>query len=201
MKLAALNSASFAGLLLAGGRSQRMGRDKAQLDWRGRPLGEHQAATLAATGAWPLFLSCRAEQAWTPANFTRVEDRTPDGGALAAFVDALSATATEWVMVLAIDLPLVEAAWLKRLAEHARQTGVSRVPVRADRFEPFAAVWQRSALPALRGALTKNRSLQEACAELQEKNLLQVMALTADVAACLANLNTPADAARLGCPA
>ena len=143
----------FAGLLLAGGRSQRMGRDKAQLDWQGRPLGEHQAATLTATGAAPLFLSCRLEQTWTPPGFTRLEDRSAEGGALAAFVEALAATSVDVALVLAIDLPLVRPGWLEAMAARALREGVSMVPVREGRFEPFAAAWHRSALAALRESL------------------------------------------------
>lgn len=195
------SAAGFAGLLLAGGRSRRMGRDKAQLDWRGRPLGEHQAATLAATGAAPLFLSCRFGQPWTPPNFQRVEDRTADGGALAALVEALAAVDGAVTLVLAIDLPLVSAAWLRALAAQAVASGASIVPVHDGIFEPLAAAWHRSALSALRDALAQNESLQKVCRTLREKNLLQPVALSPDEAAGLANLNTPADAARLGCSA
>lgn len=200
---ATTNSARpFAGVLLAGGRSQRMGRDKAQLDWRGAPLGEHQAATLVAAGASPLFLSCRREQTWTPVGFARLEDRVADGGALAALVEALSAAAAsaEVVLALAIDVPLVAPSWLAGLAARAGAEGRSVVPRRDGRFEPFAAAWHRSALPALRDSLRQNQSLQQTCGALQAQNWLRALAVDGDVAASLTNLNTPAEAARLGCP-
>jgi molybdopterin-guanine dinucleotide biosynthesis protein A len=188
----------FAGLLLAGGHSQRMGRDKAQLDWQGRPLGDHQAATLAMTGASPLFVSCRPIQKWTPRDFSRLEDRSA-GGALAAFVEALTAIAGDIVLVLAIDLPLVEAGWLEAIGARAVSEGVSVVPLHAGRFEPFAAAWHRSAFPVLHDALARNQSLQQTCAELQERKLLHALAIDAAAAASFSNLNTPEDAARLGC--
>jgi molybdopterin-guanine dinucleotide biosynthesis protein A len=191
-----VDCAPAAGLLLAGGRSQRMGRDKAALDWHGRPLGAHQAATLAASGAWRLLLSCRADQAWTPAGFTRVEDRT-DAGALGAFVTALASSAAPVTTVLAVDLPLVTAGFLAALAGHAREEQTSVVPVHNGIFEPFAAAWHRSALPALQATLTAGRSLQETCAALQAEGLLHPHALSADESRQLANLNTPADLVRV----
>ena len=188
----------FSGLLLAGGQSRRMGQDKAQLDWRGRPLGEHQAATLIAAGASPLFLSCRADQPWTPVKFTRLEDRVAEGGALGAFVEALTTIAADMTLVLAIDLPLVQAPWLEALAVRAIGTGLSVVPVRGNRFEPFAAAWHRSALPGLRETLAQNRSLQDACVELGKKMLLHAQPVSGADAETLANLNTPAEMARFG---
>jgi molybdopterin-guanine dinucleotide biosynthesis protein A len=179
-----------------------MGRDKAQLDWHGRPLGEHQAATLVAAGVAPLFLSCRPEQSWTPRDFIRLEDRATGGGALTAFVDALTVTSAsaDVMLVLAIDLPLVQPAGLKALAVRAQAANISIVPWRENRFEPFAAAWHRSALPALRDALAQHQSLQQTCAGLREKKLLEALPVDGAEAANLINLNTPADAARLGCP-
>jgi molybdopterin-guanine dinucleotide biosynthesis protein A len=188
-----VDCATAAGLLLAGGYSRRMGTDKAQLDWHGRPLIEHQAATLAATGAWPLLLSCRPEQSATPVGFQRVEDQSPDGGALRAFVDALNAAPTPVLAVLAVDLPLATADFLTRLTGLARDTAVSVVPQHADGYEPMAAAWHRSALPVLRAALGTGQSLQQACAILQTQNLLQPHPLTPNEITLLTNLNRPSD--------
>jgi molybdopterin-guanine dinucleotide biosynthesis protein A len=188
-----VDCATAAGLLLAGGHSRRMGTDKAQLDWHGRPLIEHQAATLATTGAWPLLLSCRPEQSATPVGFQRVEDQSPDGGALRAFVDALNAAPTPVLAVLAVDLPLATADFLTRLTGLARDTAISVVPQHADGYEPMAAAWHRSALPVLRAALGTGQSLQQACAILQTQNLLQPHPLTPNEITLLTNLNRPSD--------
>jgi molybdopterin-guanine dinucleotide biosynthesis protein A len=188
-----VDCATAAGLLLAGGHSRRMGTDKDQLDWHGRPLIEHQAATLAATGAWPLLLSCRPEQSATPVGFQRVEDQSPDGGALRAFVDALNAAPTPVLAVLAVDLPLATADFLTRLTGLARDTAISVVPQHADGYEPMAAAWHRSALPVLRAALGTGQSLQQACAILQTQNLLQPHPLTPNEITLLTNLNRPSD--------
>jgi len=191
-----VDCASAAGVLLAGGRARRMGHDKAALDWGGRMLGEHQAAKLAAGGAWPLLLACRPEQRWTPAGFVRIEDEDSQGGALAAFVGALASVDTTVLTVLAVDLPLMPAELLARLTRTAGETGKSVVPVRTGIYEPFAAAWHRSALPALQAALSGGHSLQQVCAALQADGRLSPHVLTPAEAAWFTNLNTPADWAR-----
>jgi molybdopterin-guanine dinucleotide biosynthesis protein A len=188
-----VDCAGAAGLLLAGGRARRMGRDKAGLDWHDRTLGEHQAATLTSSGAWPLLLSCRRDQPWTPAGFVRVEDQAGQSGALGAFVGAFAPTKTQVVTVLAVDVPLVTADLLERFTGLAREAGVSVVPWHDGRFEPFAAAWHRSALLELQAALAAGRSLQSVCVALQADGRLQPQTLTAGEAKLLANLNTPDD--------
>jgi len=53
---------SFAAVLLCGGRSTRMGRDKAFLDWDGRPLWQVQLEKLQQLAPQRLLISCREEQ-------------------------------------------------------------------------------------------------------------------------------------------
>ena len=53
---------SFAAVLLCGGQSTRMGRDKAFIDWQGRPLWQVQLDKLQQLGPERLLISCRAEQ-------------------------------------------------------------------------------------------------------------------------------------------
>ena len=192
-----VDSPPAAGLLLAGGRSRRMGSDKVNLGWRGQSLGAHQAATLAGSGAWPLFLSCREDQRWTPEGFIRVEDRAKDGGALEALVNALAATKADVVTVLAVDLPLVRPTWLEQLAALARDGGLSVVPTHDGFFEPLAASWHRSALPEFQAALATQGSLQKVCQRLAAANLLRPLALSTAEAEQLVNLNTPEDLTRL----
>jgi molybdopterin-guanine dinucleotide biosynthesis protein A/MOSC domain-containing protein YiiM len=190
-----VDCATAAGLLLAGGRSTRMGRDKGSLDWNGGSLRDHQAATLARSGAWPLWISCRVDQPQTPPGFQRLEDAT-DEGALGAFVRSFDRLSSDVVTVLAVDLPAVTPDWLERATGRARENGVSVVPVIAGKFQPFAAAWHRSALPALRDGLAVGRSLQETCAALESRGKLAPFPVMAGATMMFANLNTPQDLPR-----
>ena len=186
-----------AGVLLAGGKSRRMGRNKAELSWQEGTLGDHQAASLAATGAWPLLLSCRQDQSWTPRQFQRVEDQSADAGVLGALLQALLATDAEVLTVLAIDVPLVSADLLEHLSGRAREQGLSVVPWHLERFEPLAAAWHRSIAPTLERALRDGRSLQDACTELAADGRLLRQELTSEEERQLANVNTPEDLGRI----
>jgi molybdopterin-guanine dinucleotide biosynthesis protein A len=192
-----VDCATEAGLLLAGGRSRRMGRDKVGLDWSGQTLGEHQAATLTKSGAWPLLLACRTDQTWVPAGYVRVEDRESNGGVLGAVVHAWSATDVDVLTVFAIDVPKVQPELLQRMAGMAREEGISIVPWHGERFEPLVAAWHRSAVPRLRQALAEGSSLQEVCVGLRTDGRLRAFALNADELYQLANVNTPEDVVRL----
>lgn len=186
---------SAVGLLLAGGRSRRMGRDKAGLEWQGRTLGEHQAGTLSGTGAWPLYVACRAEQAWAPVGFGRIIDPTTDAGPLGGLIHAFAATNATVVATLAIDLPLIRSEWLEGITGQSRQDSVSVVPRHAGRFEPLAAAWHASALPELKAALSTGRSFQDVCATLAAAGQLRGVELVGDAVSQFVNINTPEDLA------
>ena len=101
-------------------------------------------------------------------------------------------------VVLAVDLPLVKAELLERLAGRARDEAVSVVPWRDAHFEPLAAAWHRSAIPALTQAQIGNLSLQAVTAELQQQGLLRAFQLSPSEATQLTNVNSPDDLVRLG---
>jgi molybdopterin-guanine dinucleotide biosynthesis protein A len=190
-----VDHATAAAMLLAGGRATRMGRDKAELEWESGMLGEHQAKTLVRTGAWPLMLSCRSDQSWSPRGFLRVEDSIPNGGVPSALWQGWTQTEADVLTVLAIDLPLARAEWLESLTIMARETQRSVVAWRDGHFEPLAAAWHRSSLPRLRAAIDQGGSLQSVCDALNAEGALHVWELTAAESEQLTNLNTPHDVA------
>ena len=190
-----VDCATEAGLLLAGGQSRRMGRDKVNVDWQGGGLGDHQAQTLALSGAWPLFLGCRSDQTWSPAGFTRLHDPEEGTGTLRAVAHALATIQATVLTVLAIDLPLVTPALLQKMATRARTEEVSVVPWHDGLFEPVAAAWHQSARSEIEGAIQAGASLQHACANLREQGRLRVHELNAAEIRELTNVNTPAELA------
>jgi molybdopterin-guanine dinucleotide biosynthesis protein A len=197
----AVDDAPGAGLLLAGGASRRMGRDKASLTFGGRPLADHQAATLAASGAWPLLYACRPEDAHHPPGLRVIRDEFPGAGPLAAMVRAWREEPAAVLTVLAVDVPLVPADLLAELAGTARREGMSILPVREGRPEPLVAAWHRSALPALEAAAARKGSFQEVVVELVAGGRARLHSLDPAGASLLANVNTPSEFARLAAPA
>ena len=142
------------GAVLAGGRSSRMGRDKALLDFGGRPLIEHAVALLRAVGAEPVIAGARADlSAFAPV----LEDLHPGCGPLSGIEAALTdaqGRGAEQVLFLPVDLPLLPPALPALLLERAALTGaVATVPTLLGRAQPLCSVLRTALLPAITAAL------------------------------------------------
>ncbi len=103
------------GVLLAGGGSRRMGRDKALLDWHGRPLLDHVRARLDAAGCATVVTSRAAPGC--------VADRFPERGPLAGIHAVLRSCPAAGYLVLPVDMPLMSVALLRRLIDTGRDQG------------------------------------------------------------------------------
>jgi molybdopterin-guanine dinucleotide biosynthesis protein A len=187
---------NFSAVLLAGGASTRMGRDKSTLYWNGATLLAHQATILRETGASQLLLSGRAEQAELITGFSLVKDSQSNAGPAAALADAWRVASTDVLLVLAVDCPRILPDYLRELALGALQQERSVVPVRGGRYEPLAAAWHRSCLMEFFDP--GGRSLQSICAALAKTELLTVREVTDGEGQLFENINTPDDYERLG---
>jgi molybdopterin-guanine dinucleotide biosynthesis protein A len=187
---------NFSAVLLAGGVSRRMGRDKPALTWSGATLLVHQTHVLRRTGAAQLLLSRRPGQAWLVEGFELVTDSELDAGPAAALADVWRATHAPVLLALAVDLPQMPSEYLREMAVGALQQERSVVPMLAGRYEPMAAAWHRSCLPDFFNAA--GRSLQSICATLAKRDLLTPREVSDGEAHLFENLNTPEDYERLG---
>lgn len=134
-----------AGLVLAGGRSSRMGRDKALLEVGGEPLVCRQLRLLREAGVGRLFVSVRLGDESGVGR--RVEgsavvlpDRVDDAGPIEGFCRAVEEIREGLMVVLAVDLPGIDAGWVRALIGRATpEVGV--VPRTPDSLEPLFAVY------------------------------------------------------------
>jgi molybdopterin-guanine dinucleotide biosynthesis protein A len=155
------SSLGFSAVLLAAGRSLRMGADKALLTCAGEPLWRRQWRVLEQAGAGEILLSVRPDQTWVSAGVGTVTDTVPDAGPLAGIAAALARCRGSHLIVLAVDLPRMEPAWFARLAMLCAP-GRGAVGRRGKHFEPLAAVYPRELLPVAQQALARgDYSLQK----------------------------------------
>jgi len=146
------------GLVLAGGRSSRMGTDKAALlHPDGRPLARRTHDLLADAGCETVVISLRHDQE-IPPGFTGVTEpvikRDPEGGSegpLAGMLAAMRyATSADW-LVLACDLPRLDLETLQHLVG-SRKSGEIFLSYRSEFDglpEPLCAFYSAEALPIL----------------------------------------------------
>lgn len=141
----------FSGVILAGGQSQRMGRDKALIEVAGETQLTHQARVLRRAGAQEIIVVQHPDRprpaTSLPAGATLVWDVPGhrDAGPLAGFVAGIAATQCEWIALVAVDLPRLTPRWWRQLRGMI-QPGVGAVGRRPDGFyEPLAAIYPRIA--------------------------------------------------------
>ena len=182
---------NVAAVLLAGGRSRRMGRDKALLPLAdGRLLWQRQLDVLRALEPAELFVSGPWREGF-PAALVCLEDEGESRGPLSGIAAALGATRAERLAVLAIDLPRMTVGFLRGLLERA-EDGRGVVPRHGvdGPYEPLAAVYPAGCLQLARERLCGDDwSLQGFVQAAGEK--LHAHEIAPDEAACFANWNTP----------
>jgi molybdopterin-guanine dinucleotide biosynthesis protein A len=150
-----LSVAAVTGAVLAGGRSRRMGSNKALLPCGGQRLIEHVLDVLRPL--FPELLIAANEPAPYAALGVPVHpDRIPDKGPLGGIYTALASSSHPRTFCLACDMPLANAAVIARLCSLAPAFDVV-VPHSPKGYEPLHAVYSRACLPALEVMLRKER--------------------------------------------
>lgn len=137
-----------AAVLLAGGRSDRMGRDKALLALQGVPVVRLLADRLREITD-EVMISANDPSAFSFLGLPAVADRYEGRGPLAGIHAAMHRTSRPWVLALACDLPGVSTPFLRNLI--AASPGFDAViPVTSDGgFHPACALYHRRCLPAM----------------------------------------------------
>ena len=177
--LATRTDPPWTGLLLAGGRSRRMGRDKAGLVWNGRTLLELQSQRLADAGARRVLVSGDYPQ------HQSVPDLRPEQGPLGGLQAVAEQIEDGPLVVLAIDMPQVTPELLATLARTPARSAHYRghiLPLRIE-LDPALRAWLRDSHrrpPAERSL----RALFAECGGI-------ILPLPEDGERLLANCNTP----------
>jgi molybdenum cofactor guanylyltransferase len=185
---------TFSAVVLAAGRSTRMGREKALLEVEGTPLWQRQRDVLANVGAAEIFLSARPDQAWARASkgFAAViHDAMPGCGPMVGITGAVERSMHSLVAVLAVDLPAMTPSWFQSLlASSTAECGV--VGRRGEFFEPLAAIYPRTCRWLLWEALARGEySLQRLVATAVGEGLLRMREIKSEEEGLFANWNEP----------
>ncbi len=194
--------AAHSAVLLAGGRSSRMGRDKALLALLGdgRPLWQRQLDdVLRPLRPTELFFS-GPTRAGLPSDVRVLADETPgQRGPLAGIAAALGAMRADsaLLLVLAVDLPAMTAEFFRaHLLPRCRpQLGAVPCMGTADgAFEPLAAIYPRECLSLANAHLRgEDRSLQRFVRAAQAHGFIEAVNIPEHEQALFVNWNTPAD--------
>lgn len=184
---------TFSAVLLAGGESRRMGRDKAAVVFRDEPLWRRQLRVLRDLGPEKVFVSARTESSWLPDDTELLLDEPPSRGPLSGLTKALKQMDTSHLVVLAVDMPFVTREQLQFLLTEATE-GCGVVPIVGERAEPLAAIYPREAAPDFISALAgPDVSLQPLVRKLAAAGKVQMFSVPPEDERFYRSINTPAD--------
>jgi len=183
------------GLVLAGGKSVRMGQDKSIIKWHGKEQRYHMADLLKSVCA-NVFISCRAEQQnEIDTGYQVIPDSYTGSGPLTGILSAFKEHPGVAWLVTACDLPLLDLATLEYLIQH-RNTRALATTFESpfDQLpEPLITIWEPASFEVFsfvaegitcpRKALTRNND--------------RVTVIKAPNPDALMNANTPEDAAKV----
>jgi len=180
-------------LLLVGGESRRMGRDKATIEFDGQPLWKRQLEVLREVGPEKIFVSARAFPSWLPDDAELLLDDPPSRGPLNGLTKALPAMRTTHLLALAVDMPFMMSEQLAVLCGLAAE-GRGVVPVIGERAEPLAAIYPAAAAVDFATALAgTDFSLQRVIRELAAAEKVRLHAVPVENAHLYRSVNEPDD--------
>lgn len=154
-------------VVLAGGRSARMGTDKALMDFCGRRMIDHVVERLGALTDRVVVMTKRRDDLG-PLPAIVLEDEEPFLGPLPALIAGLRATGEVRNVVVACDMPFVNADLLRGLAGSLEDDIDAVVPTTVDGAQPLHAAYGDCAIENLLSAMAAGeRSLKGSLARLR----------------------------------
>jgi len=139
----------------AGGKSRRMGEDKALVPLVGKPLIEHVLDRLSGLGE-DVFITTNNPDALRYLGIRLVQDVVPGAGALSGLRTALETARGDPVVVVGCDMPFANQALFDYMLQRMNCFDVV-VPFIEGFYEPMHAVYARSCLPAVRRVLGQGK--------------------------------------------
>ena len=185
-------------MILAGGASRRMGRDKLLLEVGGVSLLRRVQDAISALCEDVILVGCSS--AASLEGVRRISDqRSGRQGPLAGLEAGLAAARHRPVFVAAGDLPFLPTELVGALLERLEQAGACVVvPFHGGRLHPLCAVYDRGVLPDVRSALDRGvRSVSEFVGTLDRVEFVEEeLRRFGDPGLFLMNVNSPEDLAR-----
>jgi molybdenum cofactor guanylyltransferase len=180
-------------LILAGGRSRRMGADKALVSWQGIPLLGRVFAVAQACCTQVCVLTPWPERYQTllPSTVNWLVEPPTFAGPMAALVQGMEAIQTPWVLLLACDMPQLDGAvlmqWMQALPKNK---AIAHVPYHQNRWEPLCGFYHIDALPSLKAYVAEHGDRASFQKWLQAINAVP-LAVDIAISPMFFNCNTP----------
>jgi molybdopterin-guanine dinucleotide biosynthesis protein A len=143
------------GIILAGGKSRRMGRDKAFLPFGQGLLIERVIEVIQQVTADVMLITNTPEQ-YQRFGLPMCSDDIPDAGSLGGIYTGLVSAKTPYSLCLACDMPFVKPDFLRFLCDMAAEADVV-IPRNAEDFQPLCAVYSHACREPIRQKIAAGR--------------------------------------------
>ncbi len=181
------------GFILAGGKSGRLGRDKAFLRYRGSPLIEASRSCLESVGL-PVTIVADSRERFREFDLPVLVDRVSDAGPLAAVFTALTASRSRNNFFIPCDTPLVPPRLYRVLAQAGRDFDLVVPRDAAGGLHPLCAYYSRNAVDPIRRLLEAGARRVDSVLEAEDLRVHVLSAAEWNLAdEGFLNVNTPAD--------
>lgn len=181
------NRVNCSAAVLAGGKSSRMGTDKADLLYNGKSLLMHQYEKLVSLGITDIMISGHCTDI---PSAVHVSDAYAGKGPLAGICACLNTAKEDDCLILSVDVPDVPADVLKELIQHQTGSGYSATVLKSPQgIEPLIAVYNKCLKPKAEALLETERT---AVRFLLDGENVNYYFYKGDMS-CLLNVNTPED--------
>jgi molybdopterin-guanine dinucleotide biosynthesis protein A len=185
----------IASLILAGGKSSRMGTDKALVLYKNKPMLQrvYQVAASCTEQVYVLTPWKERYQNILPSDCNYILETQPGKGPVNGLSEGLTRISADWILLLACDLPLLDVeiiqSWINKLAQIPTST-LALVPRRADIWEPMCGFYRKEAKTELDSFLESGkRSFQELLSSIE----VEILNVDGKADLMLFNCNSPGD--------
>jgi len=193
-----MNANEITGIVLAGGRSSRMGENKSLMKLNGKSMIEFSIEAIR-----PLCNEVVISSDYTVFDYTGCEvwpDELKHGAPIAGIYSCLKRSKTEINIILTCDMPLINTELLKYLLVHSEGSDIT-VPVHENgMIEPLCGIYKKGALEILEQCINEVNFSMKNCITRAKHRLVPIDLNHPNIAADqFLNINTPADFEKISC--
>ncbi|NEQ74189.1 MAG: molybdenum cofactor guanylyltransferase [Okeania sp. SIO2C9] len=181
-------------LILAGGKSSRMGKDKALIHWQNIPMLKrvYQVAIECTEKVYIITPWPEKYQQILPTECEWLTEVKTEGP-LVGFIQGLAQINSDWILLLGCDLPLLNLdiiqTWTTQLSQLSPEI-LALVPKKSQRWEPLCGFYRQQIKIELQKYIDQgDRSFQRLLTRIP----VQPLSIDTDIEKMLFNCNTPSD--------
>jgi len=142
-----MSEKKHSGIVLAGGKSFRMGTDKGMIQWKGKTLAEH-ALEIISPLCTEIFISANSND-YNHFGYPILNDQYPDCGPIGGILTCMNQISTDLGIVIPIDMPFVTTEIYRKLMPQKETYDIIVALDHDSWHQPLCSIFNKSIIPAM----------------------------------------------------